>query len=240
VNARPGGDEGGVDLVAGRRLVHASREQLGRAVTAAAVDGRPVRWVVADPSPADDAAAAGASLAAHRDVLQLRRPLPLEPSMSGEAGAVEVRPLRPGSADEQAWLACNNRAFAAHPDQSGYTVGRLHQTMAEPWFDPAGFLLHEENDRLVGFCWTKVHPPTAGTGEAAEPALGEIYVIGIDPDAGGRGLGRALTIAGLDSLAARGLMIGMLYVDATNVGARRMYDRLGFALHHLDRIYETI
>jgi mycothiol synthase len=101
--------------------------------------------------------------------------------------------------------------------------------MAAPWFDATGFLLLDGDPpvdaggRLDGFCWTKVHPASA-TGSAA----GEIYVIGVDPDAGGRGLGRALVRAGLDHLAGRGLGRALLYVDADNQPARRLYDRLGF------------
>ena len=200
----------------------ALRAALG--VVAAGGGGEAYLWVP-HATDADRAAVEAAGLAWDRDLFQMRRPLPVE----DEPFAVETRPFVPGR-DEAAWVAVNNRAFAWHPEQSGWTVAEVAEREAEAWFDPAGFLLHERDGRLAGFCWTKVHAKH-------DPPLGEIYVIAVDPDAGGRGLGRALTLAGLDHLAGRGLTVGMLYVDATNTPAVRLYERLGFTVHHVDRAF---
>src|SRR5260370_23411893 len=130
--------------------------------------------------------------------------------------------------DEPAWLEVNNRAFHWHPEQGGWDIATLKARQAEPWFDPNGFLLHERDGKLLGFCWTKIHDDTT-------PRLGEIYVIAVDPDAGGRGLGPALVLAGLAYLSERDLTMGMLYVDATNAPALHLYDELGFTIDHVDR-----
>jgi mycothiol synthase len=189
---------------------HATRDAEGRLVA-----------LEADPSTDDhERAAAEAGLVLVRQVLQLRRPLP-----APAPATLELRAFVPGR-DDAAFLEVNNRAFAWHPDQGGWTQAQLDARIGEPWFDPEGFLLHERDGRLAGFCWTKVHPPTA-----TDPQLGEIFVIAVDPDFHGLGLGRALTLAGLDHLARAGVGTGMLHVERTNVAARALYDDLGFTLH---------
>jgi mycothiol synthase len=186
------------------------------------------------PSPDDDAVAEANGLARGRDLLQMRRPLPVH----GEDWSLDVRPFVVGE-DETAWLDVNNRAFHWHPEQGGWTLDVLCERERQPWFDATGFLLHERDGRLAGFVWTKVHEAAAAASGRAghDPPLGEIYVIAVDPDFAGLGLGRALTLAGLDHLASKGLRIGMLYVDAGNTGAVHLYEKLGFTVDHVDRAY---
>jgi len=211
-----------------------ARAALVRAALDAVADhggGHVTMWAHS-PTEGDDAVATLTALAPERDLLQLRVPLPLSESPRWPAGTT-VRAFLPG-ADEDAWLVVNNRAFAAHPEQGNWTREILERREAEPWFDPEGFLLAFDDDGLAGFCWTKMHPAHP----PLEPdPLGEIYVIGVDPSRQGTGLGRALTIGGLDSLARRGITHGMLFVDADNTAAVGLYTALGFTTHRLDRAY---
>ncbi|CAM2924412.1 mycothiol synthase [Prescottella defluvii] len=176
-----------------------------------------------------------------RELLQLRRPLatPELPDVVVPDG-VTLRTYR-GPEDDAELLRVNAAAFAWHPEQGGWTQRDVDERRAEPWFDPAGLFLAfpsgddaGDPDRLLGFHWTKVHAPENGS-----PALGEVYVVGIDPDAQGRGLGRVLTLAGLRYLRDRGLETVLLYVEGDNTAALHTYERLGFERFHVDVAYAT-
>jgi mycothiol synthase len=181
-------------------------------------------WWVHDVAPRHEALATQLGLVAVRDLYQMRRRLP-----TGMPVTVETRPFDP-SRDEGPWLAVNNRAFAAHGEQGGWDLATLRQRESEAWFDPDGFLIHERDGAMAAFCWTKLH-------HDADPALGEIYVIAVDPGFQGLGLGRQLTLAGLESIHRRGIGTAMLFVDAGNVAAVELYRALGFGIHRTDRAY---
>ncbi|MET8833389.1 mycothiol synthase [Micromonospora sp. NPDC004540] len=214
----------GVELV-----VHPAYRRRGtgralvRGVLAAAAG--PLRaWAHGD-HPSAAALAVDLGFTRARVLWQLRRPLTAalpEPTLPD---GVRLRAFRPGQ-DDDAWLAVNNAAFAHHPEQGRWTAADLRVRLAEPWFDPAGFLLAEDSatGRLLGFHWTKVHE------RPGSARIGEVYVLGVDPSAHRGGLGRALTTAGLAYLRdQRGLDRVMLYVDDSNAAAVALYERLGFA-----------
>ena len=181
--------------------------------------------------PADDERARAHGFEPERDLLQLRVTLPLPPDVVSATRPLATRPFVPGH-DEEAWVETNNRAFEGHPEQGDWTVDQLRERMAAGWVDLEGFLVADDPDGkgLIGSCWTKIHHDHV-------PVLGEIYVISVDPRHHGQGWGRSLTVAGLQSLAKRGVRIGMLYTDASNEAAMALYQSLGFHLHHVDRSY---
>lgn len=191
----------------------------------AADGGGQVNWWVFEPTSMHASLANAAHMRPGRSLHQMRRNLP-----TGIPLSIETRSFLPG-ADDEAWLAVNNRAFAGHGEQGGWTIETFRQRQQEDWFDAEGFRVLEvrsDNDdvRMAGFCWTKVHQ----LGARHDQLLGEIYVIAVDPDFHGQGLGAQLTLAGLEHLAAMGITTGMLYVDASNIAAVALYERLGFVV----------
>lgn len=237
-------DDGSAEFV-----VHPDRRRrgVGRALAMALRDpggGSPRVWAHGD-LPAAAALAGSLGWVRLRTLWQLLRPLADPLPATAPPPGVRLRAFVPGR-DEEAWLELNRRAFADHPEQGRWTIDDLLARERAPWFDPGGFFLAEEdgpsraadgssredggavaNGRLIGFHWTKVH----------EDGLGEVYVVGIDPAARGRGLGRMLTLAGLGHLRAIGLATAMLYVDEENRPAVRMYDSLGFVRWRADVMY---
>ena len=183
-----------------------------------------LRLWVRDSDPIASAVAEASGMELRRELLQMRRPLPVEQPLE-----LDVRPFVVGE-DEERWLEVNNRAFAWHPEQGEMSMAQLRVHEAAPWFDPAGFLLHEHEGDLLGFCWTKVHADL-------DPPVGEIFVIAVDPTAHSRGLGRRLVLAGLDHLHRAGLTVGMLYTESDNAAAVHLYRDLGFEVHSTDRMY---
>ena len=151
-----------------------------------------------------------------RDLWVMRRStsLPLPPLEL--PGGLTIRSY--ADADAADVVEVNAAAFAQHPEQGAMDRDNLARRMAEPWFDPAGLLVAEDESGVLGFHWTKQH----------DAARGEVYVVGVAPRAQGRGLGRLLTLAGLHHLEGLGVEEVLLYVESDNAPAVAVYSRLGF------------
>lgn len=200
---------------------------LGGRLVAEVLGASPIRvWAHGD-HPSAGALAQHYGLSAVRNLYRLRKRLSTVPAPKVPEG-VTIRTFREG--DEEKWLAVNARAFSWHPEQGRMTLKDLRERFAEPWFDADGLFLAERDGKVIGFHWTKVH-------EGATP-IGEVYVLAVDPDAQGIGLGRVLTDVGLRHLAKLGLENVMLYVDGENTSAVRLYERSGFTRWSTDVQYE--
>lgn len=208
----------------------ARRRGVGRALLDAMLSRaqKPLQlWAPGNP-PAAAALARSAGLVPVRSLSIMTRSLDGELPEPRLPSEVTIRPFRPGT-DEDAWLAVNARAFAHHPEQGRVTRSDLEERKLEDWFDPAGFLLAERDGRVIGFHWTKRHPG----------GLGEVYVIGVDPDTAGAGVGKALLAAGLRYLRDQGDTEVELYVESDHPTAIGLYTRAGFVEASRDVLYRT-
>ena len=192
--------------------------------------GGHVHWWVFEPTSTHHTLASKVGLSPGRELIQMKRSLPLEQHLISRTTGFITRPFILGK-DNEEWLAVNNLAFVEHAEQGGWDNATFLSRTNEPWFNPEGFLIHIRDNEMAGFCWTKLHP------RESRPPVGEIYVIAVNPAHGGQGLGTLLTLAGLQALAHQGAIEAMLYVDRDNTGAVTMYERIGFTSNHRERAF---
>lgn len=139
----------------------------------------------------------------------------------------EVRAFRVEQHAEHLRLV-NNRAFAGHREAGEVSVKELNMRFAMPWFREDDVVAAWLGDRLAGFCWTKHELED----------VGEIYVIGVDPDFAGSGLGRGLVSTGLQRQYDRyRVTTGSLWADGVNRRAVGLYESMGFEIVFQNRAY---
>ncbi len=218
-----------IDDVAAELAIHPGhrRHGLGRRLATEVLTRPGVRLWAHGDLPGAAALAENLGLDRVRDLWLMSTPPPSQVGPPPERDGLAVRTFTPGQ-DEDAWLAVNARAFADHPEQGRLTRADLEARMAQPWFDPAMFFLAEEvtSGRLLGSLWVKI-----------EGTVGEIYALGVHPDAQGRGVGGLLTAHAMAAFAGAGLDRLELYVEGENTAAIRTYTRVGFSKERADVQY---
>jgi mycothiol synthase len=155
-----------------------------------------------------------------RHILKLQRSL--DDLIAPIEAGFEISTFLP-ELEKNEWLELNNIIFTGHPDQGNWSLPDLENRMKERWFAADGFFIAKCEQKIVGFCWMKIHHALVN-----QDPVGEIYVIGIAPDFKKKGLGRVLASTGLKYLSDKKLKSAMLYVDADNQAALAMYQSLGF------------
>jgi len=141
-----------------------------------------------------------------------------------------------GEADKEIILEINKAAFTELPDQAAWTLTDLQLRLAEHWFDPAGLLILKKESKPVAFCWTKIHTHH----HDEHKPIGEIYVLAVLPEFQNQGLGKQLMLWALHHLRKKGLTEAMLYVDAKNAKAMKIYQGIGFVPSGSDTLYKSL
>ncbi|MFI5426828.1 mycothiol synthase [Aeromicrobium sp. UC242_57] len=212
-------------------VVHPDHRRTGigrRILDELVADGEDSFWAHGD-LPAAQALAASAGLAVARELLVLQLTFDGPPTPERTPDGVTLRAFEP--ADAEPLIAVNARAFAHHPEQGAMDRADFDRRTSSDWFDPEGLFIAEKDGKVIGFHWTKVED------SAGDQPSGEVYVVGIDPDAQGGGLGTALTARGLRHMYEKGLSTVDLYVEGDNAPALKVYRNLGFKDWKKDTLY---
>ncbi|KAM3098829.1 GNAT family N-acetyltransferase [Phormidesmis sp. 146-12] len=85
----------------------------------------------------------------------------------------------------------------------------------------------------VGFIAVKLH---------LEDKMGEIYMVAVDPNFQGQGIGTALMEFALEWMEAAGMSIAMVETggDPGHAPARRAYEKMGFGLWTVARYFKKL
>ena len=88
-------------------------------------------------------------------------------------------------------------------------------------------------DATVGFVAAKLH---------SENSMGEIYMVAVDPDFQGHGIGSALTEFALTWMKDAGMSVAMVETggDPGNAPARHTYEKVGFELFPIARYFKKL
>jgi mycothiol synthase len=150
------------------------------------------------------------------------------------AGPIRAtRLLRPSDTAEI--VALNNAAFSLHREAGSLGEDEFLGLLDQDGMGAEAFLVlldeDEDEDEILGFCWTRVH----------ENRDGEIFRIAVRPENQGRGIGRELVLAGFHHLAGeKNVSIGTLWVDTSNKIALKLYKGLGMRVTSTNREFEKL
>ena len=143
------------------------------------------------------------------------------------------RHLQPGEEDKLTLI--QNRCFTGTWGYNPNTTADIVHHLNSGRRSPEDVALICGNDKPVAYCWTIIYPEN-GVGRGKKS--GRIYMIGVDPDFRGKGIGRVALLAGLSRLKAKGVQVVDLTVDSENITAFALYQSIGFRVWTSSLWYE--
>jgi len=148
-------------------------------------------------------------------------------------GALSWRHLQRGEEDKLTEI--QNRSFA---DTWGYNPNSQEEIayrLSLLGCSPEDVILIYQGDRPVGYCWTLTNREAD---IATGTSVGRIYMLGVDPDYRGGGIGKQALVAGLAHLKSKGIEVAELTVDSENAAACALYKSGGFRISSTSAWYE--
>jgi mycothiol synthase len=136
------------------------------------------------------------------------------------------RHLKAGEEGLLAWL--ENRCFIGTWGFNPNTAEYIGWELRARGDCPDDVILALSECRPVGYCWTEAR---YGQDSFTGKGMGRIYMLGVDTDYRGKGLGKKLLVAGLLYLRNKGRELIDITVDSQNIVAVALYRSMGFQRH---------
>ncbi|MFC2034764.1 GNAT family N-acetyltransferase [Chloroflexota bacterium] len=149
--------------------------------------------------------------------------------------ALKFRHLQYGEADKLAQF--QNRFFAGTWGYNPNTMETINYSLHLANHSPEDVILAYDGDKVVGYCWTEI--PSVKEYVSVQ-RKGRVYMIGVDPDYRGMGVGRRVLLAGLAYLKSKGLQVTELTVDSNNKTACTLYQSISFEVWKSNLWYEKV
>ena len=141
-------------------------------------------------------------------------------------GSVLVRPARDDELDAAGEIVA--QAYAGEPDMVGHDdYLEVIRDARSRTRDAEVLVAVDAHDRLLG-CVTYVPGPESEWAEVERPGEAGFRMLGVAPEARGRGVGVALVLACAERARAAGRTAVAISTTPERAPAQRLYDRLGF------------
>ena len=170
-----------------------------------------------------------------RRFLELRLDLSEAHLLKANQTASLFRHMRHGEEDKL--LQIQNRSFANTWGYSPNTIEEIIYRTSLPNCSPEDIIMAYDADKPIGYCWTKID---LGEDKTISGSKGRIYMLGVNQDHRGKGVGRQVLLAGLSHLKGKGIRVVELTVDSENRAAYALYKSVGFQVWKSSLWYEMV